>query len=227
MKPNVMVLLVGCLSILSGCAGIRIPEMTVKPITEYRFSQEQEGLRIAVDPFLKEERLKTFFGADLLSHGILPLLIVAENLDPKSTYLIEQKSFSFAVKAEQQSDITEGMDHPSVSVPEGARTYETTSSIFVTSTGIIAPGLTLIALPVLLPLDIHFKKIRADIRNINENLEKKAFVDRTISPGELASGFVYFQIKDRESAKKIAIIFMKAKGIPSDKDLNFVLQIKE
>lgn len=222
-------LLIIFLPMMTGCAlpWVKISEVPIKPATQYKFCFEQEGLVIAVDPFFEEERLKTFFGTDLLKHGILPILVVTENHDPKSGYLLEKKAFSLAMKVQQQADTKEGIDP---SLPKSTRVNPLQSgpvAVLGLATAVLAPGLVLLSLPVLVPVDMHAKKIEGDIRKINENLNNKGFVDRTIFPGESHSGFVYFQVQDTETVKNVSIMLIKAKGIVSDKELDFVLKIKD
>jgi hypothetical protein len=41
---------------------------------------------------MEEDRLKMYFGGDLLAFGILPVLVVAENEKADFGYLIEEKN---------------------------------------------------------------------------------------------------------------------------------------
>ena len=205
---------------MGGCT-FKLPSVAIQPIQQYNFVQGQDGLKIALDPFFEEERLKEFFGYDLLSHGILPVLVVAENNNPKSGYLLEKKFFSAVMKVEKETD-TKAAAEPAVPPVPGE--LSTAVAITIGVTGIVAPVFVIVpGLPVL----FFLAKQEDDIQKANENLKEKAFVDRTIFNGESHCGFVYFQVKDREAAQEISIISIKAKNITSDKELNFVFQINK
>jgi len=220
MKRIIKVMLIGFSLIIMGCSLAVSPDVAVKPVPQYKFYQEQEGLRIAVDPFYEKERLQNSFSGDLLSFGILPILIVIENHNPKSGYLLDRKFFSIAMEASQQTSDKD------LAVPMPQKEIDTlkyTGLGIVGVSSIIGPPIMLI--PGMAVMGYAAKK-EIDIKEINENLSRKAFIDRTVYPGESHSGFVYFPVRDREASQNIAAVLVKAKDIPSDKELTFVFQIK-
>lgn len=236
MKRIFRVAIIGFSFLIMGCT-VKISDVAVKPTPQYKFCQEKGGLKIAIDPFFEKERLKEYFGADLVSHGILPLLIIVENHHLKAGYLLDKKFFSAALETVKEPETKEGTD-PSVSVPKEADVAKwaglATAEVGVVGPAvgaaagvIVAPGPGLVLIPITLSLAIYATKIEGDILKINDNLSKKAFVDRTVFPGESHSGFIYFQLKNREGLQNISAIMIKAKQIPSEKELDFIFQINK
>lgn len=211
---------------LSGCATNKtvIPDVPVSPAQQYKYFLDQEGLSIAIDPFFEEERIRLYFGGDLLSRGILPVLIIVENNDNKAVYLLERNSIQLQDSQQGVPDRAAYNREPAISYPvRPLNVFE----ILGNPLAFAHITLTVRALsgnPVMKP-DVD-NKVVLEANTLNENLKKNAFVDRTVFPNERHSGFVYFQIKGSDDLKNILAIVVKAKNIRFDKDLSFDYKFK-
>ena len=230
MKQNIQTMLVGFSLVMLGCSHTLAPNVAVKPTSQYQLCQEREGLKVAVDPFFEEERIKTFFGTDLISHGVLPVLVVIENNHPNSGFLFDKRNFSIVMKGED-SDSQRGTDdiihkyqklldfekYPGLFIGMGA--------IAIVNPIMLPPIVTPIMLTPVVVLGFYDTKKESDNAKINQNLMRKAFLDKTIFPGGSHSGFLYFQLKDQEVAKKVVAILIKVKNTISNEEQSFVFQI--
>src|SRR5690349_496144 len=92
MKNKVLKKTIGMLAIAalaSGCVSVKKVQ-TDKPDT-YAQHQEKKGLTIAVKPFTDEKEVRDTFKMNLLSKGLLPILVVAENRNPSSSFQIAKE----------------------------------------------------------------------------------------------------------------------------------------
>jgi hypothetical protein len=97
MKP--VFLAIAAVAMLAGCHVGHLPEVAVRPPESYRYSSSAGGISVAVDPYLDEQRVKEYFGTDLLAEGILPVHLVIRN-DSGSTYLFDPRAVSCAFSPE-------------------------------------------------------------------------------------------------------------------------------
>jgi hypothetical protein len=104
MKRTIQIMLVGFSLVMVGCSYTLAPNVVVKPASQYKLCQEYEGLKVAVDPYLDKERTNDSFQFDLLSYGFLPVLIVIENHNPKSGFILNKKDFCIAREVEYQAN---------------------------------------------------------------------------------------------------------------------------
>jgi hypothetical protein len=209
----------------SGCAKKKVvPDLVVSPAQQYKYCFDQEGLRIAIDPFFEEERIRLYFGGDLISRGILPVLIIIENNDNKTGYLLERNAIQLQDSQQGASDRVAYSREPAIVYPLRPLNI---LEILLNPTPFGAITLTARALsgnPIMKP-DID-DDVVLEAHMLNENLKKKAFVDRTVFPGESHSGFVYFQIKGSDDLKNIFAIVVKVKNIRFDNELSVDFKIK-
>jgi len=191
------------------------PDLAVKPSQNFKYTKEEEGLTISLDPFFENERLKSYFGTNLLSYGILPVLVVAENHNSDTGFLLEKYQISLVNK----KDITTvTQSSPPVVPPKGGVLPGVVTSVAFSPTIFILPSAAIIPIIV---AGGFVEKQKADIRIINDNLTKKELVDKSLFPGELHSGFVYFQIKDKDKINDIKQLVVKVKNMVSGKELIF------
>jgi hypothetical protein len=213
-----LIKLLAGLLMVNGCATYVPPAAPVQPATQYKFTQEQQGLMVAIDPFMEEDRLKTYFGTDLLANGILPVLIVVNNHNPQSGYLVQAESFSLSKKGGTVTDSKGGEAQAPRPNLDGAQAGVAAGGV------IAAAAIPLLMVPAVFAIIVMDKKM-ANATAINENLRKNAFVGRTVLPGESHSGFVYFKVGSRDEAKDLGTISSRVKELKSDKELLFVYQI--
>jgi hypothetical protein len=223
-KTKLRTILICCLSV-TGCATLTMPpNVPVDNVSKYNLSVEKEGLAIAVDPFFEKDRLKRFFDTDLLDNGILPIMIVVENNSKNDGYILDKNSFSIAMKSQPTSDSEKTTD-PSISLNRKEIDALNYSAIGLIGTSLII-GPPILLVPGLIA-DFYAGKKYVDNRKINDNLLKKAFIDKTVYPNDSHSGFVYFKLKDRDDIQNICELLVVPIKISSDEKVIFEFRIKK
>ena len=80
--------------LFQGCASLHLPEYKPQTIDRYPHAQVKDGLAIAANPLIDKEEVVKYFGADLLSLDVLPVLVVAENRSLSSSFVLSKEQFS-------------------------------------------------------------------------------------------------------------------------------------
>jgi hypothetical protein len=202
-------LLVVVLIILGGgCATIelQLQDVEVKPVSKYTLFQEKQGLQISLDPFLERDRVMKVFGTDLLSKGIFPVLVVANNKSKEDIFLLDKRYSSVGITSDEMAGIG------------GATVLAEMGALLFTP--------AIIGLPLVIGLDFLSYKSSQQAKIIMQNMSKKELLDKTIFPGDLHYGFLYFKLKDMEAIKKAKIIQLKAKNPRSEEEVTFIFNIK-
>jgi hypothetical protein len=213
-----IIFMVGVL-MLNSCAIAVPPEVKIKPTITYKYYDEKDGLKISIDPIFEENRVKEYFGTDLDSLGILPVLIVAENSSSKSSYLVTKKDISLNIK-QHSNDLVKKSGSAGISKP-GDHLYGI-GGAFATG-GLIVP---ILIIPGAIFTQIANKKAQ-DYKTITDNLTKKGFTDSTIFPHESHSGFIYFPIKENELGQNNLVINVKVINMTANKPVSFRFDVKK
>ena len=79
---------------VTGCVTIESPGLTIQPVAQYSLHQVKDDLFVAVEPFRDKAKVLKYFGTDLLSDGILPILTVVENHSRTSSFVLLKEQFS-------------------------------------------------------------------------------------------------------------------------------------
>jgi hypothetical protein len=220
MERTNKIMLIAISLMIMGCS-VKMSEVKIKPPLQYNLCQEQNGLKVAVDPFFEKERMENFFGTDMLSYGILPVLVVIENNHSNSGFLFQKTYFSIAIKGEN-SDTKSGTD---ATIPKNQKILDLEKNpelaVAMGVISVVAPGIVLSLTPLMMYEDIK----RINIMKKNYNMMMKAFIDKTIFPKESHSGFLYFQVKDQQVIRNVVAIIVKTKNTLTDEELRFVFQI--
>jgi hypothetical protein len=154
---------------LSGC-GVSLPDYPERPVSSYPSRQTQGDVTVAAHAVVDPIEARRYFHSDLVSDGILPMLVVIENRDPQASYVISKEQCA-------------------VVDPTRVTTGE------VVDDQLAAAAL---ASPVV-PLPIAGDVAILNNENALENFESKEMKLLTISPEEKIQGFVYFRIRRGES----------------------------
>ena len=173
------------LSCLLGCA-IRLPEIEVRPPAAYPGFRDVQGLRVAADPYFAKERVRRAFGTDLLSQGVLPVLVVLEN-GTDSVFSIQKDGIALV----QDGVVDEGGTVPPDAPPKKRNLTPLEQAGLVVGSLVVvaspAVGLVLVAGAA---FSEHSDANRARIRN---HMLVSELSDRTVYPRESTRGFVYFR----------------------------------
>lgn len=187
--------------VLTGCV-VQVHSVTAPNASSCRFTGITAGLKISAEPFTEEDRLRKFFGDDLLSKGILPVLIVFENQDAEDGFSIVQEQVRLEI--EQSRSELEKKTRASVNVDatEPPLTYST-SPVRDFTVGLLFGPLGSIA------VETHYRNLAI----IARNMEEKKLTDRIVYPGSTHHGFIYFRIEGRDDAAQIRRMSFATKNI--------------
>ncbi len=179
------VCIVTLLALTSGCAstpkGLELYEP--QSVDSYKNLQIKDGLAVAIHPILDGEESKKYFGADLPSDNIFPVYFVAENRHPSSKIVLFKSSI---VLRTEQFEATRAPDKPA---PAQVRRGNSGSAGLVELASFYPPILIL-ALPFALASAVD----RGSAQDITNHLRTQEFQSRTLAPGQVARGFLYFQL---------------------------------
>jgi hypothetical protein len=152
----------------SGCA-TRLTEVKAKSPQSCPFHQSKDGLSFGLEPITDKETLTGWFGKDITTEGLLPLLVVVENHNPSNSFLISKERIL----------LTDATADRTATSTRGALAVE-------------PPGASVAAASLLVgPFAFLGPVTDAQVRQ--HNLAEREFATRTISPNEHANGFVYYQ----------------------------------
>lgn len=145
-------------------------------LESYSNAQKVSGLTLAADAYFEPERAKLAFGgkAKPYEQGVLPVMLIVRN-DSKRTVTLE------GMRVEYQADRARAAAIPSQEVPF----VRPAQRPRLDSTGPI-PG----------RVNVRRKKNPLDAQEIQD----RAFAAKMLPPGEIATGFFYFQALYRENA---------------------------
>ncbi len=202
-----------------GCGSpVHMAPVSVNPTQSYHLQKEASGVVVAVDPYMEGDRLKQHFGANLIQKKLLPVLFVIENREEKDGVMVESSQIMVMLR---DKTATAATDQASVKVPATGKTLQGAISVLGYS-GVFLPvaGMAGIAL---LPFLLAAEHQRDTALKINDNLTKKGLVDRTLYPGETASGFVYFPLSKPEQVSDVAGFVVKVKNLKTNQVAEVIL----
>lgn len=203
------------LNVLTACSGVKMRDVQVKDFSQYNTHQEQKGVRVAVDPYIEKERLKEFFGTNLLSvYGILPVHVVVENgtnqpLLIQKNDIVMLPSDNSGISHEPPAYVNMPIRHKWNKLDHGWMTLI---------------GVALFPLPAALAAPAVLK-VEADYASIMRNINEKSLHDKSIYNGERHDGFVYFQLKDNVAKGTVPKVRVNVKNLKSDETLSFTFDV--
>jgi len=187
--------------VVTGCSAVQMKKVTAQKTDYYKFTSQNSGLKISVDPYREENRLKDFFGCDMLSRGVLPVFVVIENLNAEDGYmLVKEQSSLFMINTDPtytESNLAKsGYDSDKLkNLPK----IDTITKLVSSATIMFFP----ISATVLLPVLGVVAKRSMDEFAIARNIEEKQLLDKTLYQGGFNNGFLYFQLRSKEDMYKV------------------------
>lgn len=172
-------LILSLIILLNGCATLSFPEHEAQPFNYYQHSQIKDGLAVAVQPMTNQQEVKRYFGGSLVSENILPVFVIVENRSASSSFILSKDQISFQ---------TEKSATPILSGRENIGDDSTEKNIEVVA------GVGSVVLIPFIPLHIFAGEMVVEAGAIRANAANKELTSKTISPGRLHKGFVYFQL---------------------------------
>jgi hypothetical protein len=142
-------------------------------VDRYKNVQSKDELVVVIQPVLDREESEKYFGTDLLALNIIPVFVISENRHASSSFMLLKERIVFSAG-----------QHAVVGTPDKARSEATAESL----------GWASVALGGSLVLAAIAAKMMSDATVINRNFKAQEFQSKTLSPGQTAQGFVYFQL---------------------------------
>ena len=195
-----------------GCCGTtKLPEIPQIPALKYPFSQQKQDLLVSLDPYLEKERVEKMFGIDLLSDGILPVLVdVENNSTDKSFYL--QKELSSLGSESTRSPLEEPGNQKGKRIVGG-----------VLGVGaVFSPAVGIVGLPVFIAI---VDRSNTKAQTIRRNLIEKELKEKTLSPRESQRGVIFFKLPNETSLERISTIQLKVLNLESNENILFNFSI--
>ncbi len=203
--------------IITGCYPVQIQKVDVQNQSSYKYYASNYGLKISIDPYFEEDRLEKYFGIDLLSNGgILPVLVVLENVNAEDGFILVKEKSKLIMKptetkVENTSDKEQKKDFPSYGNPE----------VFANLALLTSP----IGLLVFLPAGFAVEKHNRDVTEISRNLNEKSLVEKTVYQGGSHNGFLYFKVNSKEDTANIEGVQINLKNIRTKENLTFTVNL--
>ncbi|MCK9420771.1 MAG: hypothetical protein M0R70_15540 [Nitrospirae bacterium] len=212
-------------------------ELTGRVCDRTELQESISDLRLCVDPFVETDKLEQAFGADLISAGILPVLVSIENRHSSKAFLIEKMRFAISTnKLESASDIQpdsypiqrrKDHDYVNCEVIKGANDMFAEKTAMAGALFFAPP----IAVPLLLPavvvlLNSGDQRINDSIL-VSESISRREFVDRTVYPGESHQGFIYFPFTPKDTIDASKTIKATIRDVQSEQYISFEIKLKK
>lgn len=167
---------------ISGCcATLQIPKYSAKPFDQYQYSQVKDGLAIAIHPLVQKEEMEKYFKADLSLDKMLAVFVTIENRTTSSSYLISKDHFSLG---KIEAGVNIDSENTQLGDVSKAQAIGTLGAFVLT--------------PILVPISAS---MISDAGTIRHNFIIKEIKTKTLSPGMVMEGFVYFKLPEKENSR--------------------------
>lgn len=163
------------ITLSTGCYTMQLPDYEARSSSSYKHVRTQNKLTLAINPLTDKQEIENYFGMDLLSANIFPVLVVAENNNPVSSFITSKDRVFLRNKNEQGDSKRADL--------KGASSASSGEALAIVGAVAVAPVLMFAG-----------GKMISDSEVIKHNLAVKELQIRTISPGKSIQGFVYFQV---------------------------------
>ncbi len=196
------------LFVLCGCETVKFTDYHQDAINNLNKQKIKDGLSIAILALTDNDKVISYFGTDLLSSGILPVLIVAENNNESSSFIIHKERITFSnISAKDNQDIDKDTEY---SAGQEVATVGAAAGI----------------MPVVLPLFFIGASMVNNSNEIMHNMMDKEIRTETLSPREKISGFVYFPIPKEKKEQNKQYIMIDVLKYQSKETEKFIFPIK-
>jgi hypothetical protein len=155
-----------------GCGTMKIPQYPggAGPRAQTRAAQ---GLAITADPFVDRQRAESYFAVNPEGKGVAIVYVRAENHSPDATWLVNEENMFLVDGA--------GTAGPNAH-DQGVR------GDYAAANAVGMAGAVVLSLPMLFASG----KLTSDAMVKEKNFVDKEWRNQTLSPGQSAEGFVYF-----------------------------------
>lgn len=204
------------LGFFTGC-GSTFHDVDMNNIKSYQYHHSiKDGLKISIDLYKEEERLSYYFGENLIESSILPVHVAVENTNDHGGYVVEKNRAMLIFDAE------EGVSPPTINnngidsklltdnLSEKAVVYAASGSLALMDIGTLA-GITALesfGAAAMLPAVIVCGSYFSNKERIVQNILAKELTLKSIYPGDIHSGFIYFKIEKKYLNNIKGILFV-------------------
>jgi hypothetical protein len=168
----------------TGCKSLTIPKYTGEVSKQARMAEVQ-GLAIVVDPIVEKERADTYFKVDPIKREIAILYLQAENKSTNCTWLLTEENIHLVWGGAKQQE-TNACDFTNVKKSD----YATANTLNYCS----IPFIITLNYEISVPLLLGSMHALSDATIVEQNFVDKEWCNQTLSPGQKAQGFVYFNL---------------------------------
>ncbi len=228
--------------IFSGCATVKFDKAEVLPASSYKYSCSKSGLTISVDPFIDEDRVNRIFGYDLLSQGILPVLVIFENKNAEDGFILLKERSILLIKDHERQSIKDNLSGNIQTSDEmnksanGEMDFVTAATASVAAgqlaaaagqvslsagSALGAVGVVVIAIPAVI-IATH----QQNLSHIQQNIIDNELVNKPLYPGGCHSGFLYLKPDKKENIKHIEGVILNIKNIRSNEIQSIRIEMK-
>jgi hypothetical protein len=155
-----------------GCGTMKIPQYIGGPGPGAQ-TREAQGLAVTADPFVDRERAETYFKVNPEGKGVGIVYLRAENRGTNAAWLVTEENMRLV-------DRTGGVGMNAQD--QGVK------GDYAAGNAVAMAGATLISLPLL----FAGGKLTSDAMVVEKNFVDKEWRNQTLSPGQSAEGFIYF-----------------------------------
>jgi hypothetical protein len=206
----------------------RAPEFPVKKCLEYDSKKMVDNVCMALLPIQEEHEIDKYFGHSLYSANILPILIVTENTNKDSSFILptdEPKIYFFKLDEITKETPTQKSDRPTSNIDVKKEIYEYGDTQwkegrserivrgFITGLGMGIAGIISEASTVDPGEDIHTSAY---------SVTRKSLRKETLSPLETESGFIFVNLPNDIDINQRLFVNISIKNMKSGKESEFV-----
>lgn len=209
--------------IITSCSAVEIKKVTAQKANFYKYTSEKAGLKISVDPYREENRLQECFGCNLLSRGVLPVLVVIENQNAEDGYILLKEKSGLVMKNTNSENNIPTNSYNTNELNKAEKNLTT----FAIVGGIPLMLVPVAALPAIIAVGLSLQHKAQNEREIKRNYEEKKLLDKTIYQGGSDAGFLYFSLNCKEDIQKVEGILLIMMNIRSKETIPFIVHINE
>ena len=195
---------------LFACAPSRQADIDSSLVSEATQQIAKEGLEISVKPLLSDKKITKYFGYNIKSDHILPVLVFAHNKTANSVFLIDSDSASVS---------NTGYTEKLLNIQQAKK---------VTSEKDQGLSMAVAIVPILWPVygdSISNPEETGESKIKGQNLATKALRKQTLPPGEKLSGFVYYMLPDDQPDLSKVFLMLRTMNITNSTPIDFTFEL--
>ena len=195
---------VSLLLLFTGCSSV--PPIQTQNLQEL----EINGLTLSVYPLTTKAEVKHVFKVNLLDRDVVPIKFKAENRNPTNSFIVAKEKVTLMTETAQ-------MTNSAGDVARGLATWSRGKQLGVAA----ATQVPLIFVMTLAnPMDKAFI-----FKPDEENLTRKEFTTRTLGPGQVAEGFIYFPFSKLAGSTNACHLVSDVRSLSPATNLPFALKL--